>query len=91
MRDILYSYAKLKELCARQRESIADYIKRAQIVYDNIIEVEKSEKGFLTDSDVTKINGRFVHAFYWRRADIGREMKRPQTMKCMKWLKRLRS
>jgi len=26
-------------------------------VYDNIIEAEKSEKGFLTDLDVARING----------------------------------
>jgi len=56
-------YAELKKLCVKW-ESIIDYIERAQIVYDNIIQAEKSEKEFLTDSDVARINCRFMHAFY---------------------------
>jgi len=31
-------------------------------MYDNIIEAEKS--GSLTDSDIAKMNGRFIHVFY---------------------------
>jgi len=46
------------------RKNIVNYIDRAQIVYDEIIEAEKSEKETLTDSDVARINGGFVHVFY---------------------------
>jgi len=63
MGDISDSYAELKKLCVKNRENV-DYINRAQIVYDNIIEAEKSERGPFTDSDVIRINGRFVHAIY---------------------------
>jgi len=45
------------------RENV-DYINRAQIAYNNIIEAEKSERGLLTNSDIARINDRFVHAFY---------------------------
>jgi len=41
-----------------------DYIDGAQIVYNNI-EAEKSERGSLTNSDIAKINDRFMHAFYY--------------------------
>jgi len=62
--DIFNSYTKIKKLCVKRRENIVDYIEKAQIVDDNIIKAEKSEKESLTDSDVCKINYRFVHAFY---------------------------
>jgi len=55
--DILASYTELKKLCIKNRENVVDYIDRAQIVYNNIIEAEKSERGRLIDSDVAIING----------------------------------
>jgi len=33
------------------------------MVYNNVIETEKSEKEPLTNSDIARINNRFVHAF----------------------------
>jgi len=64
MEDIFDSYAEFKTLCVRRRENIIDYIERAQIVYDKIIETEKREEEYFMDLDVTRINFRFVHAFY---------------------------
>jgi len=64
--DIFYSYAELKKLWVENRENVVYYINRAKIVYNNITEAEKSKKGRLTDSDVVRINGRFVHVIYCR-------------------------
>jgi len=50
-RDIFYFYAEFKKLCIKDRENIVDYIDRSQIVYDNIVKAEKSERGLLTSSD----------------------------------------
>jgi len=33
-------------------------------VYNNIIEAEKNERGSFKNSDVARINDRFVHALY---------------------------
>jgi len=54
-----------------------DCIDGAQIVYNNIIEAEKSERGPFTNSDIAKINDRFMHAFYYglRYSDISRKAK----------------
>jgi len=61
---IFDSYAEFKKLCIKNRENVVDYIDKAQIVYGNIIEVEKSESGALINSDIARINDRFVHVFY---------------------------
>jgi len=42
--DIFDSYAKLKKLCVKNRRNILHYIDKAQTVYNNIIETEKSER-----------------------------------------------
>jgi len=55
--------AKLKKLCLKNRENIVDYIDRVQMVYNNVIEVEKSARESLKNSDIARINDRFVHAF----------------------------
>jgi len=55
--------AKLKKLCIKNRENIVDYIDKAQMVYNNVIEAEKSEREPLKNSDIARINDRFVHAF----------------------------
>jgi len=46
-------------------------------MYDNIIEAEKS--GSLTDSDIAKMNGRFMHVLRItkRHPDADRKAKRP--------------
>jgi len=36
--DIFDSYAELKKLSIENRENVVDYINRAQIVYNNVIE-----------------------------------------------------
>jgi len=63
--DIFDSYAELKKLCVKWRESIVNYIERTQIMYDNIIEAEKSKKESLTDSNITKlpIRAYFIVAY----------------------------
>jgi len=38
------SYAEVKKLCVKNWENVIDYIDRPQIVYNNIIEAEKSER-----------------------------------------------
>ncbi|KAH0947135.1 hypothetical protein HN011_005607 [Eciton burchellii] len=65
IRDICDCYAELKKLSAGRRESIDDYIGRAQILYDNIIQAEKNEKQSLTNSDISRINFRFIDEFYY--------------------------
>jgi len=50
--DIFDSYAEFKKLCIKDRENVVDYIDRVEIMYDNIIEAEKSERGSLSNSDV---------------------------------------
>jgi len=50
-------------LYVKNRKNVVDYIDRVQIVYNNIIEAEKSARGLLTYSDVVRINDRFLHAF----------------------------
>jgi len=62
-REIFLTLAKLKKLCVKNRENIVDYIDRAQMVYNNVIEAEKSERELFTNSNIARINGRFVHAF----------------------------
>jgi len=57
-------YAELDRFCLGRRESIAAYIERAQILYDNIIEAERYEKQSLAESDITRINGWFIDEFY---------------------------
>jgi len=42
--DIFDSYAELKKLCVKNRRNVLHYIDRAQTVYNNIIEAEKSER-----------------------------------------------
>jgi len=44
--DIFNSYTELKKLCVKNRENVVDYIDRIQIVHNNIIEAEKSERGY---------------------------------------------
>jgi len=51
-KDIFDSYAEFKKLCIKDRENVVDYIDRVEIMYDNIIEAEKSERGSLSNSDV---------------------------------------
>jgi len=65
IRDTCDCYAELKKLSAGRRESIDDYIGRAQILYDNIIQAEKNEKQSLTNSDISRINCRFIDEFYY--------------------------
>jgi hypothetical protein len=55
--------AKLKKLCVKNRENTVDYIDRAQMAYNNVTEAEKSERELLTNSNIARINDRFVHAF----------------------------
>jgi len=62
--DTFDSYAELKKLCVKNRENV-NYIDRAQIVYNNIIEFEKSERRPFINADIARINDRFVHAFYF--------------------------
>jgi len=59
--------AELKNLSAGWQESdyIGDYIERAQILYDNIIAAEKNEKQSLTNSDISRINCRYLDEFYY--------------------------
>jgi len=64
IRDTCHCYAEIKKLSAGRRESIRDYIGRAQILYDNIIEAEKNKKQSLTNSDISRINCRFIDEFY---------------------------
>jgi len=45
-------------------ETRKNYIDRAQIVYNQIIEAEKSSGGPPTDAEITKLNKRFICAFY---------------------------
>jgi hypothetical protein len=49
----------------RKTKSIGDYIERAQNLYHNIIEAEKNEKQSLTNSDISRINCRFIDEFYY--------------------------
>jgi len=44
--DIFDSYAELKKLCIKNQENLVYYINKAQTMYDNIIEAEKSERTF---------------------------------------------
>jgi len=62
--DVFDSYAELEKLWVKNRGNVVNYIDRAQIVYNNIIEAEKSEREPLTNLDVARINDRFVHTFY---------------------------
>jgi hypothetical protein len=64
IRDTCDCYAELKKLSTGRRENIGYYIGRAQILHDNIIEVEKNEKQSLTNSDISKINCQFIDEFY---------------------------
>jgi len=63
--DTFDFYAELKKLCVKNRENVVNYINRAQIVYNNIIEFEKNERRPFTNANIARINDRFVHAFYF--------------------------
>jgi len=57
-------YTELENLSLRRRESIAAYIERAQVLYDNVIEAERYEKHSLAQSDINRISEHFMDEFY---------------------------
>jgi len=59
----------LKKLYVKNRENIVNYIDRTQID-NNIIEAQKSKRGSFTDSHVTRINSRILHAFYYGLSSV---------------------
>ncbi|KAH0945138.1 hypothetical protein HN011_003376, partial [Eciton burchellii] len=57
-------YTELENLSLGRRESIAAYIERAQVLYNNVIETERYEKHSLAQSDISRISGHFMDGFY---------------------------
>jgi len=86
------SDTELGQLCMRNQEEAVDYIDRAQIVYSNIIEAEKSLRGLLTNADIARINERFLRSFYsGLSSDLRTLEQENETIfhppKYMRWLK----
>jgi len=46
-------------------KNVINYIDRAQIVYNNIIEAEKSERISFMNSDIARINHRHAYDLLW--------------------------
>jgi len=57
-------YTELENLSLGRRESIAAYIERAQVLYDNVIEAERYEKHSLAQSDISGISEHFMDELY---------------------------
>ncbi|KAH0945143.1 hypothetical protein HN011_003381, partial [Eciton burchellii] len=57
-------YTELENLSLVRRESIAAYIERAHVLYDNVIEAERYKKHSLAQSDINRISEHFMDEFY---------------------------
>jgi len=62
--DIFDFDAELKRLGMGNQEKLVSYINKTQTVYNQVIEAGKSSGGLFTDAEITKLNKRFIRAFY---------------------------